>query len=111
MNLMYGILPFLSIERVVVLEEGTLLRGQRLYRRRQVNRKFPWTSRFAAYDSTSRLGCRFQKIADTLNSDGLLTKQGRRWTRGTVHNVYQNRGGVAWEIIYTTYESMKHTKN
>jgi DNA invertase Pin-like site-specific DNA recombinase len=40
--------------------------------------------------SLAQAGNTIQKIVDTLNGDGLLTKQGKLWTKATVHGMLRN---------------------
>lgn len=36
-------------------------------------------------------GCSLQSIADELNADGLQTRQGKAWTKGSIHVIVRNR--------------------
>jgi DNA invertase Pin-like site-specific DNA recombinase len=40
--------------------------------------------------SLAQMGNSIQKIVDTLNGDGLITKQGKAWTKATVHGMLRN---------------------
>ena len=41
--------------------------------------------------SLAQIGNSIQKIVDALNGDGLLTKQGKAWTKATVHGILRNK--------------------